>query len=142
MQLPKELHSRVAKEFRYAADRMRDTADPFRKVYYLSAFYAEAQRILNLHWDVDLMFIHQVILHTHQQISARLQSIASGTDKTIKLEAPYFGALTLAVDSLAKFVEDNGNEQELFTILKRFAELAYASTGNGYYLMEKGDFTL
>ncbi|MDO8749819.1 MAG: hypothetical protein Q7K03_01560 [Dehalococcoidia bacterium] len=142
MQLPKELHARVANEFRFVADRMRDTKDPFGKVFLLSAFYGEAGRILNQHWDKDLALIHLVIQQVQQQINARLQLIVSGGERNVKLDNAYFDALTQAADALASYVEHDGNESELCGIVGRFAELSYITTGNGYYLLGKGQIRL
>ena len=51
-------------------------------------------------------------------------------------------ALNQAANDLATHVENKGGSQELHDLLGRFAELSYASTGNGSYLYEKGHIKL
>ena len=66
-----------------------------------------------------------------------MQSLVGG-DSTVKLNDSYFDTLNEEAGALATFVENKGDAQELLRILRRFAEIGYASTGNGYYLVEKG----
>lgn len=142
MQLPNELRVRVATEFRFVADGMRDAQDAVGKVFLFSAFYGEAGRILNQHWDNDLALIHLVVQQVQQQVNARLQLIMSGGERNVRLDNAYFDALTQAADALASYVEHDGNESELCGIMGRLAALSYVTTGNGYYLFGKGQIQL
>lgn len=134
MHLPEAVHQRLAKEYRFAADKMAQESDINRKLFFLSAFYGEANRTLNWAWDRDVVLIHSVIQHTHQQITGRLQTGSGG----VLLSDAIFSGLTEAADELTRYVESNGKDLDLQTILGRFAELAYAATGNGSWLIERG----
>lgn len=142
MQLPDDLLKRLANEFRFAADNMRETKDPYRKLYYLSVLYGEPTRILNFAWDRDLALIHHVLQKTHLDVASRLQSIDSRLERVLILPDVFWEALADVARSLADYVEKHGDESELCRIMGRFAELAYITTGNGYYLFSKGQITL
>ena len=134
MNLPKGVHRRLATEYRFAADKMAQETNIQRKLFFLSAFYGEASRTLNWAWDRDVVLIHSVIQNTHQQMNARLQS----GDRGELLSEAIFRGLAEAADELTRYVEGNGKDLDLQTILGRFAELAYAVTGNGSWLIERG----
>jgi len=142
MQLPKNLHQRLAEEFRFIADKMHEENDPARKLYLFSGMYGEANRLLNWTWDRDLVLLHNVLQNTHQLFSGRLQAVASG-DRAFRLSGELFELLTQAADDLAEYMlaeymEEEGQKPDLCELLGRFAELSYATTGNGNYLSEKG----
>ena len=138
MQLSKDLHDRLAAEFRFAADKMGESEDPRRKLYFFSAFYGEIGRILNWTWDRDLALMHMVLQNTYQQIHARTQLSATGADRAIRLSGVFYEALTMAANDLAEYVEKEDGDQDLRQLLGRFSELSYFTTGNGQYLFEKG----
>ncbi|MBI4312381.1 MAG: hypothetical protein HY681_11460 [Chloroflexi bacterium] len=109
-----------------------------RKLYYFSVYYGEASRILNWKWDRDLALIYAVTLYAHQQLTAGLQLMLTPRSPAVSQVDAISGSLTESARELAKFVEENGNPELLTEILGRIAEIAYAATGNGRYLVEKG----
>jgi hypothetical protein len=88
MQLTDELRSRIASEFRYAADHMRSEEDPHTKLYYYSALFGEVTRILNLNWDRDLVLAYTVLSATHSQVAGMAHNIGSGRERAIKNGIP------------------------------------------------------
>ena len=134
MNLPKAIKQRLTQEYRFAADKMAVESDIPKKLFFLSAFFGEAGRSLNWGWDRDLVLIHSVLQHTHQQLNARLQG---GSRSMVQLDA-VLESLTKAADELATYMETDGRAPNLQDILGHFAELAFASTGNGSYLLERG----
>lgn len=140
LSLPDELHKRLADEFRLAATLMVGTANPNEKLYYFSVFFGEAGRVLNWHWDRELALIWAITQATQNQAASRLQSTRQG-EPVAMLSAEFFDALTRSAVALADYVEEQGTEQELHQILGRLSELTYATTGNGYYLLQKGLFS-
>ena len=139
MQLPKALHDRLNREFRFAATKMRETPSVQRKLYYLSAFYGEISRILNQSWDSELALLHQVIQSSHRLINGRVTTFASGADRIIDLPDNLPEILDEIGGALADaFAESQVRSEELYRIMQRIADLSYATTGNGYYLYERG----
>ena len=143
MQLPDNLRERLASEYEFAVGRMRQVPDPRQKVFFFSVTFGEATRVMNMHWDAQLALVHGVTHHTSQAIAARVSAIQAGAEASVRLEDEYWDALADAVDELAAFIRDKeGSDGELLRILTRFYELAYITTGNGYYLHLRGKLKL
>ena len=143
MQLPEHVHQRLADEFRFAVDQMQKEDSPFRKLYFFSVFFGEASRALNWSWDKDLVLIHEVCQQAHQKITARLSAIASRSEQGVALPPSLFERLTQLASELADYISDRDEvDTRLYDLLAGLAELAYASTGNGYYLYTRGTLKL
>lgn len=140
--LPESLRARLYRELSYAVEKMREEESPFSKLYYLSVFFSETNRVLNTHWDRDLLLLHDVVHLTHTVVSARLEAMKVGAQEPISMPGNIFDLLTTAAADLANFVETGGDRERLCEILGRFSELGYSTTGNGYYLFEKGTIKL
>ena len=139
MQLPKRLRDRLAQEYEFAAKNMRQVVDPRQKLFFFSVTYGEATRVMNMHWDAQLALVYGVTQHTNQVIATRVTAIQAQAEVNVELGAEYWDALADAMDELSAFVRNKeGSDGELLGILTRFYELAYVSTGNGYYLHLKG----
>ena len=118
---------------------MVGTTNPNEKLYYFSVFFGECTRVLNWHWDRELVMIWAITQFTQTQAGLRLQSTRQGEPVAV-LTKEFFDALTESAVALADYVENKGTEQELHQILGRMSELSYATTGNGFYLLQKGLF--
>ena len=135
-----EFRQRLAAEYRYAVTKMQEVPQPARKLFYFSVFFGEAQRMLNFEWNRDLALIHTVTQHAHTQINNAMQIAALAQALPIDWTAVY-DKLTLVASDLATYFENPENQdsrEELCQIVGHFAEIAYAVSGNGSYLHEKG----
>lgn len=137
MQLPEELRQRLIMEYRFAAEQMQETDDPYESLYYLSVFFGEASRVLNWHWDSELALLHVVIMAAQQGTSNALAKMTTG-ERVVKITPAFINAITQAAVNLAEWMDHNGTSEQFLTIMARFAELGYATSGNGYYLMTRG----
>lgn len=143
MQLPENLRERLVGEFRFATEKMALEDDPHRKLYFYSALFGEAGRILNLYWDPELALIHGITQQTFNQINARQELITSGRDRIIPVDDKLLVALTHAAVELTEYIDSGSDEKgKLCGILERFTTLAFLTTGNGYYLLQRGSITL
>ncbi len=143
MLLRKELRQRLAEEYRHAVIKIQESPQPARKLFYFSVFFSEAQRTLNWQWDRDLSLIYAVTQFAHTQINTAIQTFALTQALPIDWDAVY-DKLTLFASDLATYFEktENDSGEELCQILGHFAGIAYAVTGNGSYLYEKGNIKL
>jgi hypothetical protein len=141
LSLPDHYRQRLVDELRLAVTKMSESQSPHEHLYYFSVFFGEAVRILNWHWDATLALIWSNIQHTHNAISARVQAFDRG-DQVVVLSEEFFNAITQTATELVDYVAEQGDDSELCRILARFAELTYASTGNGFYLLRKGNIKL
>jgi len=125
----------IVKEIEFAVGKMEETQNPEKKLYYFSGVYAITQRIFNLEYDSNLVFVHFILQQTHRNFIERLQTIQKGKEETVPLHEEQFARLT----ALTKELGDNiSAKKDINSILKRLSELALTTTGNGYYLMQKG----
>lgn len=136
-----ELQQRLAEEYRYAANKISESKDPNRILYYFSIFYGEAQRILNFQWDADLALIHMATHYIYNNARALIQSPNASI---IPFNAKVFfdGLAQIASDIAEYFETGKDNINELHDILGRIAKIGYTTTGNGAYLFERGIINL
>lgn len=138
--LNEELCQRIAKEYRYASTRMGDSVELHRKLYYFSAFYGEAQRILNFQWDTDLAQVYMATFYTYNNIRSRMQNPASAIPFDAEI---IFTALTETASGIANFYENSCKDStKLYELIGILATIGYITTGNGGYLYERGEITL
>lgn len=136
MSLPKIVQERLVKEIRFAANMMYAEENPFRKLYFFSAIYGEIGRALNWSWDRELALIHNTIRQAHLQISGRFRT--SPQERAMPFPDIVFERLASVAQDLADYIESPKDKEVLCNLMGRVAELEYAMTGNGNYLMEKG----
>lgn len=142
LQLPEEIRHRLVDELSFATERMREEGAPLRKIYFFSAVFGATGRELNHHWDPVLALIHQVTNLTYQQINSQLQQNAAG-DATLPVSREILGSLEDATEQLARILrQEEISESDLLRILGHMAELSYATTGNGHYLLTRGRIQL
>ncbi|MGB6837008.1 MAG: hypothetical protein WBF66_04810 [Dehalococcoidia bacterium] len=137
--LPKPVHERLKSEFRVTASKVAEARDIRGKIYYFSAFFGEASRQLNIHWHPDLALLWMVAQGACQAVNSR-------GAQTGDADFPFGGfpdGLPQAINEVSNelAVAFEGEEMDvprLYAALARAAELAYAMTGNGAYLCDKG----
>ncbi len=142
--LREEYQQRLAKEYHYAATKMQEVTQPVKKLFYFSVLFGEVQRVLNWEWNTDLALINTVTQQVYAQFNTAIQM--PGIGQTLPLDwTTVFDKLTQVTSDLATYfdkAENEGSKEELYRILGHFAEIAYAVSGNGSYLLEKGSFKL
>ena len=142
--LHEEFRQRLSKEYGYAVTKMQEVVQPAKKLFYFSVCFGDAQRVLNWEWNADLALIYMVTQQVYMQINATMQ--VPGLGQTLPLDLTViFDKLTQVTSDLATYfekAESDGSKGELCQILGCFAEIAYAVSGNGSYLYEKGLFKL
>jgi hypothetical protein len=136
MKLSPDLREQLVKEIRFAVNNMRKTDKIIDKLYFFSATYAIFDRIYNLEYDPELVFIHQVVHQTFDSINAKI-TLASQKDMGIgsSIPANLFESLSGCIDELANKIEKDENT---YSLLEKIANIGYSTTGNGSYLYFKG----
>lgn len=125
----------IVDEFEYVVGQMRANKEPSRKLYFFSATYGAVQRLLNSEYDPTLQLVHMVLQGVYNSINARYMALGQGVEMGIGLPHDLFDKLEETTEALGKAIDkDNG----IVDVLARLAVLAYSTTGNGYYLYQKG----
>ena len=128
MELSDSLKQYLTSELRNVASKM-SSEDPNSGTlaYWYSAAFGAVQRVLNIEYDRELVFIYGVLLHTHSNI-AHPQSRANQVEIDGQSLFLYLGGL------LAQLAESIDSNAEYTELLVSISAAAYMATGNGYYL--------
>ena len=122
-------------EIEYALTKMKSNPEPSKKLFYFSAIYGCAMRIINIEFDPELAFIHHVTNLAYGQINAAI--VAAGKPAAIvTIPEKVFEKLETAIGELKTKIEKN---EKTYTVLEKIANIGYSTTGNGYYQYLKGN---
>ena len=139
MNLSKNMKSLFIKELKFVLKNMKSTVTPVEKLYFFSAIYAVANRIFNIEFHPELVFIHNVIQATHQSVSASLAAAPQGQEMAIGMPDGLFDELESIMEEMIAKISSN---QDISLVLQKISVLAYSTTGNGRYLHLKGMLTI
>jgi hypothetical protein len=138
MQLSKSNRLALVSEIKTAVDYMRKTNSAQEKMYFFSAVFGIANRIMNLEFDPELGFVHHVTNAACATINANLMLVAQG-QSVRTLPPQLFEKLQEALGDLATNIEKG---EPTYPSLERVSNLAYSTSGNGYYLFLKGSLKI
>lgn len=129
-----EYKEMIIKELEFVLQQMSKPINISDKMYYFSAIQGVLHRVMNLEYTDELLFAQFIINEVLKAFLQRIAVIKQG-ETVVKLTEQYFVRLT---EITRQFLEAVRNNDNLDVILKQYVVLLYATTGNGYYLMEKG----
>jgi hypothetical protein len=134
MKVSKNFEKLITDEFEFAVERMSLSKDAREVLYFFSAIPGVLHRVFNIEFDSDLVFIHNILRSTQEAFSERLKAIKAG-DATFILDE---GQMERLIDLSKELLVRMKQNEEIDSTLKKFTLLLYSTTGNGYYLMQKG----
>ena len=135
MNLSPDMQKRFTDEVRFVITRMKKADTPTEKLYFFSAGYGMAQRIINFEYEPELNLILQILQMVYNTVNARLAAISTRQEAGIAIPDGLFSRLE---EALEEMVERIDNDAETYPALQKMVNLAYSTTGNGYYLYLKG----
>ena len=139
MNLSKHMKRLFIDELNFVLQNMRTTDKPMGKLYFFSAIYGVANRIFNIEFHSELVFIHNIFQAAYNQINANLTPVLQGQGIAVGIPSDVFVGLEAAIEELITRISNN---QEIYPVLQKISELAYSTTGNGRYLYLKGVLTI
>ncbi len=125
----------ILDEFEYVLESMAGTESMEEKLYLFSALYGVVNRVMNIEFDSDLIFLHHVLSAAHTAFSVRHDAMKNKKAFPLHITKEIFDKLFLLIGKLYDCLKNN---TEIDEILKGLIVLAYTTTGNGYYLYQKG----
>jgi len=125
----------IVDEINYAVKKMDEQQDPFQRLFYFSAIFGALHRIYNIEYDPELVYAHFIFRAVHDSFINRVNAIQKGGDTTVLLTDEQFEKLSSYSKEIASKIK---KKEAIDSILKKFVILIYSTTGNGYYLMQKG----
>jgi len=135
MNISMEMQKKYTDEIRFVLGQMKRVNTHEEKLYYFSAVFGIAQRIVNFEYDPGLMFDFQVLQLVHNMLNARVSAIKARQDGSVSLPEGLFDSLEKALEELVDSI-DGGKDS--YSALQKMINLAYITTGNGYYMYLKG----
>jgi hypothetical protein len=139
MEVPANLKAHVLDEFDQVLQVLRSGASLEEKLYYYSAIFGAIYRVMNIQPSNELIFVHHVLNTVHTAFQARLQAIKRDAERPVMIEEPMVEKLVQLMEKLRESIALGTDSTD---ICKNLTVLAYATTGNGYYLYKKGDLVL
>lgn len=133
MSIQQEYRNLIIEEFEDVGGLLKEAKSPSDFLYLFSASYGILNRILNIQCDPTLVFMHQVLQSLHQAMQARLQAAGSNPLEPYPFPIEFLPKMGEILENL-RLAFLKGSEAEICHELSRASNLAYASTGNGYYL--------
>ena len=135
MQLSSQMQKKFINEIDFALTNMRSSNVASQKWYYFSAIHGMATRIYNMEYDPELVFIYHVFQLVHNMVNSRINAITTGQDSTVNLSEKLFLLIENELESMLELLKEG---KETYPVLQRLVNIAYSTTGNGYYLTIKG----
>jgi len=134
MNISDEYRKVIIDDFRFASKMMQSVTYAEQKLFHFSATFGTLLRVFNMQYDPQLVFAYLVFNSAYATINARIAAIKTG-DPTIEIPEDFFPKLAMTINDFADKID---RKMDTFEILQRVAELSYISTGNGFYLFQKG----
>lgn len=134
MKISTKMKNEIIKEIDLVVDAMKKSEDPLKKLYFFSGIHGVINRVFNIEYDPELVWMHHVLSAVHTGFLQRMNAMRQG-DLVIVLDELYFEKLIALSINLKDKISENCNVDDT---LKEFIILLYATTGNGYYLKQKG----
>lgn len=135
MKLSKEMQKLLVDELIYIVENMRTSKNSAQKLYFFSAAFGIAHRIINIEYDGELNFVHSVLNASYAAINQRLAAISTGAEMGAGIPENTFSRLEEELEEIIKSIQAG---KETYPALQKISNIGYAATGNGYYLYLKG----
>jgi len=135
LNISNELREKLVNEIMFVVEKIRTEPDIRKKVYYYSAIYGEMSRVINLSFDRQLLFAHNVLNNSYQLLRARTDSLVLARDSTVDIPGNLFDRICTVLTDLGERI---ARDQDLYKPLEDISCMTYITTGNGFYLFQKG----
>lgn len=136
MKIESKYKHEIIEELEDIAKNMKKEDNLERKIYLYSGAHGILNRILNLDYKPELLFVNYILQRSYETINGGITSFIRG-ERRIPIPEPKYLLDELAdeIDKLAGAIAGNS---DCIEILNRIIELSYTTTGNGAYLHYKG----
>jgi hypothetical protein len=124
----------IVKELDFVLSKMNQANDIDEKLYFFSAVQGVFNRVLNLDFREELLYAFFVTNDVYRAFQQKLISLRQG-DMAAKLNEYQISKL---METTKEFLQAIVNDNDIDPILKKYIRLSYSTTGNGYYLAERG----
>lgn len=142
MEVPANYLQLISRSIALTNELGSKATSPEEKLYLFSAVFGTINRVMNFHCDPVLVFSHLVLQAVHQGLNTRLAASRGPTAQA------HMAVPTEMIDALFAYLLefsaalDSKVDSAVWAVLQKFSNLAYATTGNGFYLYLTGQLSL
>lgn len=137
MNLSEEYRKLIGDEFEDILRRLSTVKNPADFLYLFSASFGVLNRVMNFECDSTLVFMHHGLHTLHQAVQGRLQASTSSPGELMGVPDVFLKKMADILERLrAAFID--GSVSKIHAVLEDASNLAYATTGNGFYLFLTG----
>jgi hypothetical protein len=141
MKLSKEYQKLLIEELKKVQESCNDAKTLEDKMYYFSASFGVVNRIMNFYGDPTLIFVQHSLQLVHKSMTERLAAVVNPSIISNSVPSEMLDALFKYYGQLISEIEKN-DDNAIRVILEKFANLTYATTGNGFYMYLQGKIKL
>lgn len=142
MNVPDVYFSQIIKEMTVVDDLWKKSVSLEEKLYYFSAVFGTINRVMNFYCDPLLVFVHQILQEVHQALTNRLKASKNPAAESFLVVPPEMVDALCGYTQELKAALESKQDSLVWIILQKMSNLAYATTGNGFYLYLKGEIKL
>jgi hypothetical protein len=135
MKVPEPYKSKLLSEFDHVLVRLTEERRADEKMYYFSALHGTVNRILNFECTEELIMLHHILSTLFTAFNGRILALMQDAEPAIKLDPLLLDKLVEHTRNLAEALREDKDPTGIY---RKMIALAYATTGNGYYLYQKG----
>jgi len=139
MNLSKDMSKLFIDELNFVLQNMKATDKSMEKMYFFSGIFAVANRIFNIEFHPELVFIHNVVKAAHDEIQANSTNPFQQGRLAFGIPEDIFDRLEATIEEMITRIS---SDQDICSSLQKISNLAYSTTGNGRYLKFKGMLTI
>jgi len=137
MKVPSEYMGLILQEMDFAIAKMREAKGTEGMLYYFSACHGSINRVMNFFCDPMLVFVHQVLATVHGALTGRIAATKGQVETPVVVSEEMLEKLGEYLQQLRSALQEQ-QEPRIYEVLMRLSNLAYATTGNGFYLYLRG----
>jgi len=129
LDIPEELKRNLLNELEFVVKKMKEESDASKKMYFFTATYGAIERVMRYYSNNELAIAHAILNLCYNTLNERIHRLKSG-DAAVPLPQNLFEHLVNYTEEFRRAIEEN---KSTYPILEKFIELAYLSTGPGFY---------
>lgn len=142
MNIPKEYKKIILDSVDQALEYCENAYSAEEKLYFFTYIFGTINRIMNFICDPLLVFAHQELQSAYNALMGRLSQPVTPNNQT------FMGTPEAMITALVEYTKDFkaalsvGTDEAMYPVLCKFANLAYATSGNGFFLYTTGKLIL
>jgi hypothetical protein len=138
MKLSKSNKEIILTDLDFILEKMKSTESISEAFYYFTGVNSVLQRVMNIKYDEELLFAYVTTRTVSDLVFERNNAIKNG-ETTIDYINDFKGKFLYGLKTLRDSIAE---DKDTTKALQRLLALAYSTTGNGYFLLQKGSFKL